>query len=268
MHKVRNLRIVFPLFFAGFFLIGLACQTITSTPTSVPTPFPQTSTIPAAQAPLYQQVTLTAVASSENGANPDFSITTQTPSLTGSDDPRVTAFNAEMVDIVNKAIADFKNNLVDLSPTPISSPSTFDLRYSLVSPPGDIFSIKFEMEGYVAGAAHPYHLSQTVNYDLEHGKDLALADLFVPGSDYLSVLAKYCTDQLSQRDIGFEGFELGATAMPENYRIWNITADGLMITFDEYQVAPYAAGPQTVIIPYGDLGQLIQYQGPLTPYLP
>jgi hypothetical protein len=37
----------------------------------------------------------------------------------------------------------------------------------------------------------------------------------------------------------------------------------LLITFDEYQVAPYAAGPQKVAIPYSELRALINPQGPL-----
>ena len=36
-----------------------------------------------------------------------------------------------------------------------------------------------------------------------------------------------------------------------------------MITFDEYQVAPYAAGPQEVTVPYGALQAVIHRQGPL-----
>ncbi len=69
------------------------------------------------------------------------------------------------------------------------------------------------------------------------------------------------------RDIGFQGFELGATAAVQNYRNWNITPNGLMITFDEYQVAPYAAGPQTVVIPYKALGQILEPDGPLASLL-
>ncbi len=239
----------------------LACSLLTA-PAS-PTAVPASTALPT-EPPmqLYQQVTLTSAASGDQGQPFNYQITIQKPVLTGSDDPRVTAFNAEMSEIVDQAVADFKQNLAGLPPTPVSSASSFDVRYNLLSPPGNVFSIKFEMEGYVTGAAHPYHFSRTANYDLEHGKDLSLPDLFLPGSNYLDAISKYCVSQLSTRDIGFEGFELGAAPIPENYRNWNITADGLLITFDEYHVAPYAAGPQTVIIPYGELGQLIQYQGP------
>jgi hypothetical protein len=46
-------------------------------------------------------------------------------------------------------------------------------------------------------------------------------------------------------------------------RKWNITSNGLVIIFDEFQVAPYVPGPQTVTIPYSELKTLIDPKGPL-----
>ncbi len=42
---------------------------------------------------------------------------------------------------------------------------------------------------------------------------------------------------------------LAPTPTVENYGVWNISLDRLEITFNEYQVAAYYAGPQTVTIP-------------------
>ena len=113
--------------------------------------------------------------------------------------------------------------------------------------------------GYAEGAAHPYHYNMTFNYDLEQGKKLSLDELFRPDSNYLEAVSSYCIFDLSKRDIGFYGgFEQGAEPTPENYRNWNITSNGLMITFDEYQVAPYAAGAQTVVVPYEKLKTVIK----------
>jgi hypothetical protein len=251
---------------AGVMLIlacGVAAPSLppTEVPTStvIPTPAPTKNSLP-----LFQQVTLTSTSSEVDNPSPLYKITTKTPSLTGSDDPRVKNFNAEMTARVNIAIADFKQNLTMLTNTPITAGSSFDVRYTLLSPPGNILSLKFEMEGYISGSAHPYHLSQTVNYDLEQGKDIALVDLFIPISNYLEAIASYCAAQLKTRDIGFEqGFSQGADPIPENYRNWNITQDGLLITFDEYQVAPYAVGPQTVVVPFSELKSLINPQGEL-----
>src|SRR5262249_43835062 len=124
-------------------------------------------------------------------------------------------------------------------------------------------SIKFQTEGYLAGAAHPYHMVYVLNYDLEHGQDIALSDLFLPNANYLETISNYCAAQLATRDIDFKDFSQGADPKPENYKNWNISSDGLLITFDEYQVAPYSAGPQTVSVPYSELKALIDPNGPL-----
>jgi hypothetical protein len=60
-----------------------------------------------------------------------------------------------------------------------------------------------------------------------------------------------------------EPFSDGAKPMPENYDNWNITPDGLLITFDMYQVAPGASGPLQVLVPYAQLQGVIDPQGPL-----
>jgi hypothetical protein len=147
---------------------------------------------------------------------------------------------------------------------PITSGSSFDVGYTLLYQRGDLWSFKLNFNGYADGAAHPYHYSLTVNYDLEQGRKLSLGDLFAEDSGYLKVISSYCIAELSKRDIGFfGGFERGAEPTSENYRNWNITNEGLLITFDEYQVAPYAAGAQTVVVPYNELRPLINSQGPL-----
>ncbi len=267
MRTSRNLVIASLLVMTGTFLTVMACATLIQ-PTRIPTLAPPTPTIlPTSTAtPLYEQVILQTTPWKETGTPFDYTITADVPMLTGSTDPRVQNFNAEMKAKVDDAIATFKQNLAGLVPTPNSTTSTFELHYSVVSPPGNLISVRFTIQTYYSGAAHPGDASSTVTYDLEAGKDVSMSDLFVAKADYLTEISKYCIAQLSTRDIGFQGFELGATATPENYRNWNVTADGLMITFDEYQVAPYAAGPQTVVVPYSELGSLIDPQGPLAAY--
>ena len=237
---------------------AIATSTAAPTATGAPTATPVS---------LYQQVTLTSVPSEEDGQSPDSKITAQTPKLTGSADPRVQGFNKEASDLVQSVIADYKKNLAQMPATPITASSTFDVKYKSLSSPGNIVSIKFDTEGYVAGMAHPFHMSYTLNYDLAKGKDIALSDLFLPGTDYLGALSKYCAAQLSTRDINFQEFSQGADPTPDHYKNWNITPDGLMITFDEYQVAAYVAGPQTVTVPYSELKSLIDPNGALESFI-
>ncbi len=270
MPSTRNMMMDGLLFLVGLALTTVACVSLLgAAPSAVPTAGPPSPTARPTETamPLYQQVAISATNTREEGQPQAYTINAESPVLVGSEDPRVKAFNEEVKSLVDNAITAFKQNVATIPASPYSTVSTFELKYNVVSPPGDIYSILFNIQTFYTGAAHPGDTSQTLNFDLQRGAELKLADLFQPNSNYLDAIANYCIAQLKTRDIGFDGFELGATATPENYRNWNITADGLMITFDEYQVAPYAAGPQTVVIPYSALAQIILPDGPLTAYM-
>ena len=255
--------------------VTLACNASVTvfnpTPTPIP-PIPSPVVPTATSVPLIsQQVTLVAVPFSETNPGPDFpsyTITAKTPQLTGSDDPRVLAFNQRLNNLVTKEMDMFRQSFQGLPVTPLTSGSSLDVKYSLISQYADIWSLKFDFPFYSDGAAHPGLYSITMNYDLGQGKELVLGDLFITNSNYLEAISNYCISELSKQPFFDSPFQEGAQPTVENYRNWNIATDGLMITFDEYQVAPYAAGPQTVTIPYGELLQVIDQQGPLESLLP
>ncbi len=267
MNSVRPSQNRVIISFILFFL--LACNTTLTilhpaTPTTVP--MPTNTAIPTSATRLSQRVTVVSIPFNEENQGPGFApykITAQTPQLTGSDDPRVQAFNQRVNDLVTKEIDTWRQNFQQLPVTPNTTGSSLDVKYTLVSQVGDLWSFKFDFSFYADAAAHPGLNSLTLNYDLEHGKELSLADLFLPNSNYLEALSTYCTTELSKQPF-FDGpFSEGAQPKPENYRNWNIASDGLLITFDEYQVAPYAAGPQKVVVPYSALSAVINPQGPL-----
>lgn len=240
---------------------------LTSAPVSTVSPVEQVTLTPT-EAPLYEQVRFTTVSSSEANDAPKYTITTETPTLEGVDDGRVVEFNVAMQMTVNEMVDGFKDSMKDQPATPIVAGSSFDVKYELLSPPGYIYSVKFNIMGYTDGAAHPHHFSKTVNFNLETGKEITLDELFLPGSNYLQIFSDICKADLSTRDIGFDAtFFTGAEPAPENYKSWNVTADGLLITFDEYQVAAYAAGPQTVTVPYSALKDVIDPNGVLGKYI-
>jgi hypothetical protein len=249
----------------------LACGGTPSLPTMSSTlslPPTQTSQPTQTPVPLWQQVRMVSVARNETSEKPAFTLKAQIPTLQGSEDQRVTNFNNEMALLTQEEIAKFKDNAAQLQPVPGLSGSSYDQQYKLISLPGNLVSLKFQIMIYIQGAAHPGTHMRTVTYDLEAGDDVTLAELFLPGSDYLERIANYCIAQLSARGIGTESSSKGAKPILENYGNWNVTANGLLITFDEYQVAAYALGPQEVIVPYSDLQTVINPDGSLAGYLP
>lgn len=238
-----------------------ACGTVPAVSVNASLPVSPTIT----PIPLSRQVILTSISFKEEGQAPVYTISAQTPKLAGSDDPRAQEFNKKVEEIIQNEIEYFRKNILAQSTTStLSTGSFFEEKYTVIFQSEQIWSLKFDFMGYADGAAHPYHYSMTLNYNLEQGKNLSLDDLFKPDSNYLEAVSSYCIFDLSKRDIGFYGgFEQGAEPTPKNYRNWNITTNGLMITFDEYQVAPYAAGAQIVTVPYEELKAIIKPQGTL-----
>jgi hypothetical protein len=212
-------------------------------------------------------VTVPFVETDPGSTFPQYTLTTSTPQLSGSDNPRVQAFNERLSALVQKEVDQWRQDFRQLPVTPLSNGSSLQVTYTLISQTVDLWSFKFDFSFYADTAAHPGSYSITVNYDLASGRELALSDLFLPNSNYLETISAYCIIELGKQPF-FEGpFTDGANPVAENYRNWNISPDGLIITFDTYQVAPYAAGPQSILVPYEQLKSLVAPQGPLSNFI-
>jgi hypothetical protein len=204
------------------------------------------------------------------------------PQLIGSTDPNYEKFNQAIRSSVNRNVGGFKK---DMAPQPASEPtpdssvaptyedtgSDITIGYTVALATDDLISVEFAVSSYYAGAAHPNSAAETVNFDLKNGKQLKLADLFQPGSKYLQAISAYCIKDLTAvaQKQGADGMldeqwiQRGAGPDSKNYENWTITKKGLAITFDAYQVAAYAAGPQYVLVPYSALKDFIKQDGPV-----
>jgi hypothetical protein len=136
-----------------------------------------------------------------------------------------------------------------------------------------LISVEFDVGTYYRGAAHPNSNAQVLNVDVKNARTLRLADLFKPGARYLQVLSGFAIKDLKRQSKAQDGvledssIETGAGPSLRNYQNWTITKKGLGITFDAYQVGPYVAGPQFVLVPYTNLKEIIRSDGPLEVYL-
>lgn len=132
-----------------------------------------------------------------------------------------------------------------------------------------MISIEYDIGGYSAGAAHGSSSSYVLNYDVQTGKMLKLTDLFKPGAKYVQTISSYCIKDLKKQSKSHDDslpddmIQSGAGPDAGNFRSWTITKKGLNMTFDAYQVGPYVAGPQDVLIPYSALKELISPDGPI-----
>lgn len=136
----------------------------------------------------------------------------------------------------------------------------FQVHYQVVDYSDQIKTFVFEFYQYTGGAhGLPYTITMTV--DFEHEEVLDLSQIFAPGTDYLITLSDLAITDLLGRDDGMMGDEQwvreGASAKTENFKRFALSSEGLIIYFDVYQVAPYAAGPQQVTISYSQLSGLL-----------
>jgi hypothetical protein len=183
----------------------------------------------------------------------------------------IDTFNDIIANLIKEEAEEFQKNVKvaykNLSTIPKSGKNELFIDYnssSVQSGRYHILSIRMSMQGMMNGMAHPYHYYRALNYNLDTGETIQLADLFREESDYLEVLANYAKKTLSRRLDNKEMVDLGTTPTIDHYRIWNIKPSGILITFEDNQVAPYVFGAQTVLVPYSVLRSLFSSQNPIT----
>ena len=214
----------------------------------------------------------------ENNKKLKYEIDAEYPQLTGSTDPNFEKFNQAARGLVTKQVSGFRKEMTENAgaENPVESETGSDLGagYSIALAQDDLLSVQFDIGGYSAGAAHPNSYTDVINFDLRNGRQLKLSDLFKPGAKYLQALSAYCIQDLKKQSKkkGADGLldddwiQRGAGADANNFRSWTITKKGLGINFDSYQVGPYAAGPQYVLVPYTALKEIIKPDGPLAQF--
>lgn len=222
----------------------------------------------------YDLAGLKLIVKSQNEENKKqkLSIETSFPQLVGGD-ARAEGFNKLIGGMVRDQVQSFKEENKEMlaesaASTDADRPgNSLDISYTIEHADKNLISLLFSTYGYTGGA-HGNTGSTAYNYDLNRGVMLKLADLFQPNANYLKVISDYCIADLKQANISDdEWIRNGAGPKPENYDSWNITPQGLQITFDAYQVASYAAGPQQIVVPYSALKSIIKPDGPLAAFI-
>lgn len=195
------------------------------------------------------------------------------PQIAGNNlSPEAQQFNQTITHMISEQINQFKNN-IKLDAVHMNTlannlqRNTFSIDYDIdiIKPDANlsIVSVRLSMEGMQAGRPHPFHAHQVLNFDLTHGKTLTLNDLFKKNAAYLPLIAKYSTNTLNKKLQDKWLIADGTKADPKNFKNWNLQEDSILITFDEYQVAPYVDGPQEVEIPLAELKQFFASNAPV-----
>lgn len=139
----------------------------------------------------------------------------------------------------------------------LRGPNTTSASYELVRHDEVVLSIKYRVNRYFSGAVHGSGQTVTWTYWRKPLFLITLDKLFA-AADYLERLSELSRVALLTDQDRDHGWVLSGTEPTrESFRSFNVTPSGLLLTFDEYQVDCFAAGPQLIEIPAKDVAAIL-----------
>jgi len=145
----------------------------------------------------------------------------------------------------------------------MGGPNTIEGAFETIRHDFTVLSLKYRVNRYRCGAAHGTGRTITRTYLQNPLYRLELVDLFAPRSGYLALISRCCRRELLLDGNKDEGWvNRGTEPEEKHFRAFNITMSGLLLSFDEYQVDCFGAGPQAVQVPYEE------FKAVLNPRLP
>lgn len=215
------------------------------------------------------------------GEEPDLDITvTERTMMLESDDPlyeieiryryiegdsqAISPFNFEMDYLVEVVLEVFMREVEesDAQRPDDAMPATSFLQidYEMTYQSDGLYSVYLPITTYVAISAHPQIESFSYNYDALNREFLMPGNFFMSDAACFPVILERVAAGLVARVFGYQ--EDVAEEVLLRRDNWNFLPEGLRINFDAFEVGPGAAGPQFVFIPWEDLSDLLDLDGP------
>jgi hypothetical protein len=153
-------------------------------------------------------------------------------------------------------------NPSEASQLPVDQSSFLNTEYEIPYLTNDLVSVRIQFETYSAGAAHGMSFTRVLNARLADGESIDTENLFLDGKQGLQWLSQYCaTDLQRQYGADYEALksfvEDGTAPTADNFTSVSLEPGGLVVSFDPYQVGPYAAGPREVHVPAGEVQSML-----------
>lgn len=109
------------------------------------------------------------------------------------------------------------------------------------------------------GGAHPNSYLQYYNFELSSGRILKPSDIFKEGFE--SKLNEIIEKKFREKNKLAAGESLTEGGLFENKINFNdnfaVIKDGILFYYNNYEIAPYAAGPTEIMMTYAELGDII-----------
>lgn len=128
---------------------------------------------------------------------------------------------------------------------------------------GHLLAVSLAFDAY-SGGAHPSPWLETVLYDADQGREVALPDLFVDRSTYLQDLSREVSAQLApQKEMDEYFISSNAGPSADNFAAFHPSAEGLTFDMPAARIGPYGPGMYQATIPWDHLRSALDPRGPL-----
>lgn len=156
----------------------------------------------------------------------------------------IPSIDAQIEKIETDAIADLKAQPQAPHDTELAQNSFYG-RFDSPYVGTDYVSVELTLSDYTGGA-HPITAFQGLVFDRKTGKRLMLDDILLLIGKTLSEVSSSSASSLAGQLKENFLFPEGAAPTSENYSSFILDASSVTFIFQQYQVAPYAYGPQRV----------------------
>lgn len=241
---------------------GTPTPAATPGPTATPTP-PVATTPTPTPIPVAATVTSTTVTSS--AADNSWGVVFTEPVVSGIDSAAAAAMNTAIQARVNAFIADFTTATMGVGSSG-AGPSTLKGSYSVAYSSVKVLSLRLRTDEYLGGATDDLRAG-SLNFVVSTGFTIQLAQLFTSTAAALPILSSQAHSKLRSL-LGSDLVWPASPTMSTFDKAWAITAGGLELTWQKYEVGPGAAGTPTVTIPWASLAAVIDPAGPAAQFLP
>lgn len=119
-----------------------------------------------------------------------------------------------------------------------------------------------EYHGYYLGGAHGNYGYSGATFDVESGRELALADILSDAEGFYRAAVDYAVEELGKNygDGLFPDYKeyVEKTFDADRNACWYLNAAGIVLVYSPYEIGPYAMGEAKVLLPYDRFGEFIK----------
>jgi hypothetical protein len=248
-------------------LVIAGCQSAGPTPQTIiitlppSTPGATATATPVATTPTVSGTTVTQTAS-DNRWNVSF----QMPVVSDVAPVAVTAMNDAITTRVNAYIVSFNGSGLPVVASG-DGPSTLAGAFSVAFASPSLLSLRFTVETYNTGAAHPTTEAGSLNFDVASGAVIQFPDLFESPAVALPVIQAQAHTLLTAK-LGADLDWPASSTMADFGGAWAFTPGGLELTWSQGAIASEAEGPVTISIAWSALSSVIATPGPADGFVP